>query len=254
MRCAAGTRRGGTGAQWNPAVTKTDGPDLWGRWKGAWQRMRQKRAQNRAERRFIRTFGDDYLFLLTEQEGKIAPERKGRYAGWSTQIDTPNLAFRFVWDRGDIAVEVSPRNDDFEWISDYEASALLLAGELNEFGKFPAQRIELRSAAEVIRSHFAELEIALSPQNRFLTRGRLDAVRRSFSNDGPLQIIQIGRNTSGFLANYAQISAEIGEVPFWKPLGIYAGLLLLLPLALLTLLIVPPLLFMVRVFGGARRG
>jgi hypothetical protein len=50
---------------------------------------------------------------------------------------------------------------------------------------------------------------------------------------------------SGFLANYARISDDIGRTPFWKPLGIYFGSILLLPFGLLIFLLMTPIRFLI---------
>jgi len=62
---------------------------------------------------------------------------------------------------------------------------------------------------------------------------------------GMLDVFNV-RPDPGFLANYAQVSDDISRVPFWKPLGIYAGMILLSPLLLLFLVFGMPFLWFLK--------
>jgi hypothetical protein len=224
-------------------------PDAWKEWLGSSSLSREKR---RDCNRFVSNFGLAYAFLFTEPEGKLILDRtsttRRRFSFVSSlMVEARGLTFRFSRDFRETYVEVSPRDADFEWIDDQAAALLLLTGELNGEGTFPPQAIDMPPAAYVIRSRFQELEDSFSPDQLTKTRLRLDAIYRCRSQQGPLQIVNIREpgslSDSDFLANYSRISDDISRVPFWKPLGIYVGMILLLPILLLFLLFAFPLRF-----------
>jgi hypothetical protein len=221
-------------------------------WKDWLETSRFSSEERRDMNRFVSTFGYDYAFLFAEQSGRLIVDRtqgsRRRFSFGSVwMVEAGTLTFRLSRDFREAFVELSPLDGAMEWIDDQAAALLLLAGELNGEGSFPPQKIDMPPAAYLIRSRFQALEDVFSANRLASTRQRLDAIYRSRSGQGPLQVTRVGEpldiSESGFLANYSRISDDIGRVPFWKPLGIYVGMILLLPFLLLFLLFAAPLHF-----------
>jgi len=235
-------------------------PASWNEWLAAATVSKQQR---RDLQRFVATFGYDYAFLFTEQSGQLILDNTRAFSrrfspGSSSTIETNSISFRFFWHFRDSSVELSPRHrSDFEWIDDQAAALLLLAGELNGDGNFPPQTIQLPPAAYIFQTRFSDLEAAFSPASFKNTRDRLDAIYRSRSQQGPLRIVPVPEPTAlsgtGFLSNYSRLSDDISRVPFWKPLGIYAAMILLLPFLFAAALLIKPALYIQAIFRGQRR-
>lgn len=202
--------------------------------------------------KFVRQIGTDYDFLFSEHSAKFVPNGgKSRHAmDWAVvTIQAGTLLLRFARDRGDFDLSFASANNSGHWVGAMSISIVVFLNGKEESGD---HRIKLPPISEVLHDHFEAFEKALSEEHidetevswrnirQKLSAGTLDVFNVAAKQRGAEQDGLNIRPDFGFLANYAKISDDIGRVPFWKPLAIYAGIILLLPLLLLVLIVGGP--------------
>jgi hypothetical protein len=202
----------------------------------------------------LRQLGTEYDFLFSHHSARFVPNAKKYRHGmdWAVvTIQADPLFIRFVRDRGDIGVSVAGQNEEHRWLSAVDVSLrLLLRDDSSEFLS-PKQHVQLPQVASVLKERFEDFGQALSSEQFEQTRIDLEQIQKMRAN-GTLDVFH-QRSNSGFLENYNKISDDITRVPFWKPLGIYVGMILLLPLLLLGLIFMKPTLFVLRKMREAKR-
>lgn len=196
---------------------------------------------------FLLQFGTDYDFLFSEHSASFVPNpRKYRHGmDWAiVTIQAGQLFLRFVRDRGDTEALVAHFNENEGWLPAAGVGLLVLLGGDLEVNPTPQRAVQLPPLPVVLREYFGEFEKLISPQRIEKTRIDLRRVQGMRLN-GSLDIFEL-RPNSGFLANYAKVSDDIGRVPFWKPLSVYAGLIVLSPVLILAVLVGGPVLWFLK--------
>jgi len=213
-------------------------------------------APNRAEltswrpvyiQKFLRQLGSDYDFLFSQHSAEFVPNTRAYQHGvdWAVvTLQAGRVWLQFIRDRGDIGLMIAPSNETGRWFPAKDLCLLAMMEDGPNSDESQVRRVQLPPIPRAFREHFSAIEELLSPQRIERTQIELSKVMK-MRTAGMLDVFNV-RPDPGFLANYAQVSDDISRVPFWKPLGIYAGMILLSPLLLLFLVFGMPFLWFLK--------